>query len=233
MPPPDDSLFSPNFKLLIPIALSLLILLGLIAAVLIIRKKSKSILKACDEVKITFDSHETESSSPGRILAPSQSETPSIANIMSKGNSEPNYPGVRVQNNNLSFSSVDSNKYKAEGNGKKKSLTSRLDGKLAYRFAEYIEDLCPYATFQLNKQTYSESSYSGNVYSGPYHSVRGSFVYHDNKNDSYRVSCSLECAAQREINVRLLFAEQRATIHKSAPLGIASARLRLARRSIS
>lgn len=52
---------------------------------------------------------------------------------------------------------------------------------------EYIEDLCPYATFQLNKQTYSESSYSGNVYSGPYHSVRGSFVYHDNK-DSYRVS---------------------------------------------
>lgn len=54
--------------------------------------------------------------------------------------------------------------------------------------SEYIEDLCPYATFQLNKQTYSESSYSGNVYSGPYHSVRGSFVYHENKNDSYRVS---------------------------------------------
>lgn len=54
-------------------------------------------------------------------------------------------------------------------------------------FTEYIEDLCPYATFQLNKQTYSESSYSGNVYSGPYHSVRGSFVYHDNQKDSYRV----------------------------------------------
>lgn len=54
-------------------------------------------------------------------------------------------------------------------------------------FLEYIEDICPYATFQLNKQTYSESSYSGNVYSGPYHSVRGSFVYHDNK-DTYRVS---------------------------------------------
>jgi hypothetical protein len=53
--------------------------------------------------------------------------------------------------------------------------------------SEYIEDLCPYATFQLNKQTYSESSYSGNVYSGPYHSVRGSFVYHDNQKDSYRV----------------------------------------------
>lgn len=57
---------------------------------------------------------------------------------------------------------------------------------------EYIEDLCPYATFQLNKQTYSESSYSGNVYSGPYHSVRGSFVYHDNnKSDNYRVRFEL------------------------------------------
>lgn len=52
---------------------------------------------------------------------------------------------------------------------------------------EYIEDICPYATFQLNKQTYSESSYSGNVYSGPYHSVRGSFVYHDVKPDGYQV----------------------------------------------
>lgn len=52
---------------------------------------------------------------------------------------------------------------------------------------EYIEDICPYATFQLNKQTYSESSYSGNVYSGPYHSVRGSFVYHDVKPEGYQV----------------------------------------------
>lgn len=60
------------------------------------------------------------------------------------------------------------NSYKAQGN-------------------EYVEDICPYATFQLNKQTYSESSYSGNVYSGPYHSVRGSFVYHDVKNDTFQV----------------------------------------------
>ncbi len=45
------------------------------------------------------------------------SETPSIANIMSKQNAEPNYPAVRVQNNNLSFSSVDSTKFKMEGNG--------------------------------------------------------------------------------------------------------------------
>lgn len=67
-------------------------------------------------------------------------------------------------------------------------------------FAEYIEDLCPYATFQLNKQTYSESSYSGNVYSGPYHSVRGSFVYHENKNDSYRVSCRCMFALTIELH---------------------------------
>lgn len=59
----------------------------------------------------------------------------------------------------------------------------------SYLFTEYIEDICPYATFQLNKQTYSESSYSGNVYSGPYHSVRGSFVYHDVKPDGYQVVC--------------------------------------------
>lgn len=50
------------------------------------------------------------------------SETPSIANIMSKQNSEPNYPAVRVQNNNLSFSSVDSVKFKMEGNGELGSL---------------------------------------------------------------------------------------------------------------
>lgn len=47
--------------------------------------------------------------------------------------------------------------------------------------ADYIEDICPYATFQLSKPPYSESTYSGNIYSGPYHSVRGSFVYHDPK----------------------------------------------------
>lgn len=55
---------------------------------------------------------------------------------------------------------------------------------------EYVEDICPYATFQLNKHTYSESSYSGNVYSGPYHSVRGGFVYNDVKGDTFQVDFS-------------------------------------------
>ncbi|KAL1449156.1 hypothetical protein WDU94_000379, partial [Cyamophila willieti] len=54
----------------------------------------------------------------------------------------------------------------------------------------YIEDICPYATFQLAKppgsisSPYEESTYSGNVYSGPYHSVRGTFVYHQPKTPS-------------------------------------------------
>lgn len=65
----------------------------------------------------------------------------------------------------------------------KKNKWNYLDIRLIV--VEYIEDICPYATFQLNKQTYSESSYSGNVYSGPYHSVRGSFVYHDAKPDGH------------------------------------------------
>ncbi|XP_065214717.1 cell adhesion molecule Dscam1 isoform X2 [Planococcus citri] len=46
---------------------------------------------------------------------------------------------------------------------------------------EYIDEICPYATFQLAKPAYTESTFSGNVYSGPYHSVGGSFVYHNVK----------------------------------------------------
>ena len=50
--------------------------------------------------------------------------------------------------------------------------------------SDYIEDICPYATFQLPavpKSHYGESTDSGIVYSGPYHSVQGAFVYHDPK----------------------------------------------------
>ncbi|XP_042239240.1 Down syndrome cell adhesion molecule-like protein Dscam2 isoform X3 [Homarus americanus] len=52
---------------------------------------------------------------------------------------------------------------------------------------DYIEDICPYATFQLPavpKSLYGESTDSGIVYSGPYHSVQGAFVYHDPKRAS-------------------------------------------------
>lgn len=101
------------------------------------------------------------------------SESPSLANLQNKQNRDQQYLAVRCNPSSSAprgSNSNDSGSFgKAEGN-------------------EYIEDICPYATFQLNKQTYSESSYSGNVYSGPYHSVRGSFVYHDVKPESYHVS---------------------------------------------
>lgn len=80
---------------------------------------------------------------------------------------------------------------------------------------EYIEDICPYATFQLNKQTYSESSYSGNVYSGPYHSVRGSFVYHDvNKPDGYHVSNSIRCFITVNSNLIIFFRQKNQNTQK-------------------
>lgn len=63
--------------------------------------------------------------------------------------------------------------------------------------SDYIKDICPYATFQLNasgpgSKAYSDAgstcSFSGNIYSGPYHSVRGSFVYHDGTGvDTYKL----------------------------------------------
>lgn len=110
-----------------------------------------------------------ELNSQNRLPSSSMSESPSLANLQNKQNRDQQYLAVRCNPGNRNSNSNDSGSFKAEGN-------------------EYIEDICPYATFQLNKQTYSESSYSGNVYSGPYHSVRGSFVYHDVKPDSYNVS---------------------------------------------
>lgn len=83
-----------------------------------------------------------------------------MAQMQNKQNRDQQYLAVRVDRAPQALET--DNMYKAES-------------------ADYIEDICPYATFQLSKPAYSESSYSGNVYSGPYHSVRGSFVYHDVK----------------------------------------------------
>uniref|UniRef100_A0A4Y0BIQ2 Down syndrome cell adhesion molecule-like protein Dscam2 n=1 Tax=Anopheles funestus TaxID=62324 RepID=A0A4Y0BIQ2_ANOFN len=123
--------FYANFKVILPLCLSILILFALVAAALLIRKRKLN--------------------NQNRIPSTSMSESPSIANIQNKHNRDQQYLAVRAQQASRNSNSVDSGSYKAEGN-------------------EYIEDICPYATFQLNKQTYSESSYSGNVYSGPYHS---------------------------------------------------------------
>ncbi|XP_022215405.2 Down syndrome cell adhesion molecule-like protein Dscam2 isoform X3 [Drosophila obscura] len=147
----SDLPFYANFKLLLPICISLLMLLALIGAALFLRKRKLN--------------------NQARLASSSMSESPSLANLQNKQNRDQQYLAVRCNPGTSQpprgSNSNDSGSFgKAEGN-------------------EYIEDICPYATFQLNKQTYSESSYSGNVYSGPYHSVRGSFVYHDVKPESY------------------------------------------------
>lgn len=115
---PEESVLTANHKIFIPIVLSLFILLGLIGTVLIIRKRSKFFISSLSKF-IPLKFNVTETATQSHILASSTSETPSIANIMSKNNTDAsNYPGSRVQNNNLSFSSVESNKYKIDGNGK-------------------------------------------------------------------------------------------------------------------
>ncbi|XP_050296010.1 cell adhesion molecule Dscam2 isoform X2 [Anthonomus grandis grandis] len=76
-------------------------------------------------------------------------ESPSMAQMQNKQNRDQQYLAVRVGRGQQPLDVEDP--YKAET-------------------SEYIEDICPYATFQLSKPAYSESSYSGNVYSGPYHS---------------------------------------------------------------
>lgn len=111
------------------------------------------------------------------------------------------YLAVRCNpaNERMGGSAGESGSYKAEDN-------------------EYVEDICPYATFQLNKQTYSESSYSGNVYSGPYHSVRGSFVYHDVKTDTFQVGVH-EMRMGNRLFMQctfLPFTEQGTRVHESA-----------------
>lgn len=132
------------------------------------------------------------------------SESPSLANLQNKQNRDQQYLAVRCNPSSSAprgSNSNDSGSFgKAEGN-------------------EYIEDICPYATFQLNKQTYSESSYSGNVYSGPYHSVRGSFVYHDVKPESYHVSGQERKGKEREISTHIFFflcAVQGTGVHQGA-----------------
>ncbi|XP_066249435.1 cell adhesion molecule Dscam1 isoform X2 [Euwallacea similis] len=79
----------------------------------------------------------------------SMGESPTIAQIQNKQNRDQQYLAVRVGRGPQPLEVEDP--YKPES-------------------SDYIEDICPYATFQLSKPTYSESSYSGNVYSGPYHS---------------------------------------------------------------
>lgn len=76
-----------------------------------------------------------------------------------------------------------------------------------------MDEICPYATFELAKQPQGESTFSGNIYSGPYHSVRGSFVYHQPKAStsesynfvqvnkmSYLINYNYELAMNKQLN---------------------------------
>ncbi|XP_031765665.1 cell adhesion molecule Dscam2 isoform X2 [Galleria mellonella] len=130
-------------RVLLPAALSLLVLGALVAIVLLVRRNTGGTETVATESGV--------------------GESPSVAQLQNKVNRDQQYLAARAQH------PAPQHHYKHASN-------------------EYIEDICPYATFQLTKPTaYSESSYSGNVYSGPYHSVRGSFVYHDLKqNDKYK-----------------------------------------------
>ncbi|XP_073953751.1 Down syndrome cell adhesion molecule 4 isoform X2 [Choristoneura fumiferana] len=130
-------------RVILPAALSLLVLGALVAIVLLVRRNKAG----------GTETAATESAA---------GESPSVAQLQNKVNRDQQYLASRAQH------PAPPHHYKHASN-------------------EYIEDICPYATFQLTKPTYSESSYSGNVYSGPYHSVRGSFVYHDLKQtDKYK-----------------------------------------------
>ncbi|XP_041984481.1 Down syndrome cell adhesion molecule-like protein Dscam2 isoform X2 [Aricia agestis] len=129
-------------RVLLPAALSLLVLAALVAIVLLVRRN--------------------KGGGTATATTAAAGESPTVAQLQNKANRDQQYLAARAQH------PAPTHHYKHASN-------------------EYIEDICPYATFQLTKPTYSESSYSGNVYSGPYHSVRGSFVYHDLKqNDKYK-----------------------------------------------
>ncbi|KAK6630670.1 hypothetical protein RUM43_014659 [Polyplax serrata] len=52
---------------------------------------------------------------------------------------------------------------------------------------DYMNDVCPYAAFKISKPPYSESSYSGNIYSGAYSSVKDSFPFRELNSDSYKI----------------------------------------------
>ncbi|XP_049817554.1 Down syndrome cell adhesion molecule-like protein Dscam2 [Aethina tumida] len=146
-----DHPFYTNARVLVPILLSILVLVGLIATL--------------------FWKIRRERGNQNHSIG----ESPSMAQMQNKQNRDQQYLAVRVGRGPQPLA-VDTDTYKTES-------------------ADYIEDICPYATFQLSKPAYSESSYSGNVYSGPYHSVRGSFVYHDVKhppNDKFKLGHSKE-----------------------------------------
>lgn len=92
----DGSHFFANYKVLIPICLSMFAMAGFVGVVLLMRKR-----------KLINQS---------RITSSSMSDSPSTANLQNKQNRDQQYHAVRCQSNRNSNSN-DSGSYKAEGNG--------------------------------------------------------------------------------------------------------------------
>lgn len=92
-----DSPFFANYKVLIPICLSLFAIAGFIGIVYIMRRR-----------KLINQS---------RLTSSSMSDSPSTTNLQNKQNRDQQYHAVRCQSNRNSNSN-DSGSYKAEGNGK-------------------------------------------------------------------------------------------------------------------
>lgn len=91
-----DSPFFANYKVLIPIFLSIFSMAGLIALVFLMRRR-----------KLINQS---------RLTSSSMSDSPSTTNLQNKQNRDQQYHAVRCQSNRNSNSN-DSGSYKAEGNG--------------------------------------------------------------------------------------------------------------------
>ncbi|CAH1965461.1 unnamed protein product [Acanthoscelides obtectus] len=151
-----DHPFYTNAKVFVPIMLSILVLTLLIA--LLFWRKS-TLYDMFLELRRSSDSQ-------------SMAESPTTAQLQNKHNRDQQYLAVRV--------------------GRSSNASAHPAGAATCNddaaSADYVDDICPYATFQLQAKptatagnAYSETCYSGNVYSGPYHSVRGSFLYHDVK----------------------------------------------------
>lgn len=119
-----ETSFYANFKVILPICLSILVLLFLIAIVLVIRKRSKKWLCfwLCGKF-VYFHRFVSELSSQNRLPSSSVSDSPSLANLQNKQNRDQQYHAVRCQSNRNSNSN-ESGSYKAEGNGNFNQLTA-------------------------------------------------------------------------------------------------------------
>lgn len=91
-----DSPFFANYKVLIPVCLSIFAMAGFIGVVFFMRRR-----------KLINQS---------RLTSSTMSDSPSAANLQNKQNRDQQYHAVRCQSNRNSNSN-DSGSYKAEGNG--------------------------------------------------------------------------------------------------------------------